>query len=56
MLLLGLEEIGRGILKILACLFFNGLFVVVLLVCALLNCKDTYCLKDLLFLLVINLS
>jgi len=55
-LLLGLEGIGQGILKILACLLFDSLLVVVLLVGVLLNCKNIYYLKDLLFLLAINLS
>ena len=52
MLLLGLREIGRGTLEMLACLLLNSFLVVIFL----LNCKDTHCLKDLLSLLAINLS
>jgi len=50
MLLLGLGEIGRGILKMSACLPLNSLLVVMFLVDVFLNYKDT-----LLFLLAIDL-
>ena len=50
MLLLGLREIGEGILKMSACLPLNSLLVVMFLVDVFLNYKDT-----LLFLLAIDL-
>jgi len=53
--LLGLREISREILEISAFFSFDGLPKVVLLVCILLNCKDTYCLKVLFSQLAISL-
>jgi len=48
-LLLGLGGISKEILKMLACLPFNSLLVVVFLINVLLNCNKIYCLKDLKF-------
>jgi len=55
-LLLGLGGINGGILEILAYLPLNMLFGVIFLIGALLNYAETYCLKDLLSLLAVNLS
>ena len=56
MLLQGLGGMGKRTFEILACLSLDGLLVVVIFfVSVLLNCKSTYCLKDLLSLLAINL-
>jgi len=54
MLLLGLGGIGRGILEIFAYLPLDMLLGVFLFEIDLLNCANTYCLKDL-FLFAINL-
>jgi len=56
MLLLGLGEIGKEILEMLACLLLDGFLVNMLFVGVLLNYIDTYCLKDLLSLLAVSLS
>ena len=55
-LLLGLEGINEEILEMLACLPLNMLFRIIFLTGVLLNCAETYCLKDLLSLLAVNLS
>jgi len=44
-----------GILEILACLSSDILVRVIFLMGALLNCTEIHCLKDLLFLLAVNL-
>ena len=54
-LLLGLGEIGREILKMLAYLSLDSFFRVIFLEDVLLNYAKTHCLKDLLFLFVVNL-
>ena len=55
-LLLGLKGIGRGILETSAYLPFTELLEIVVLAGILLNCAVTYCLNDLLFLFITNLS
>ena len=54
-LLLDLGGMGEGILEILACLPLDALFRVIFLIDALLNYTEIHCLKDLLFLLAVNL-
>jgi len=55
-LLLGLEEIGEGIIKISICLSFVGFRISVDFMGFLLNWDETYCLKDVFLLLAVNLS
>ena len=57
--LLGLGEIDEGTFKILACLFFGNMLwfeTIKDLESLWLNCAKMYCLKDLWFLLAVNLS
>ena len=55
-LLLGLRGIDREILEILVYLSLDSFFRVIFLEDILLNYAKTHCLKDLLFLFVVNLS
>ena len=55
MFLLGLREVDKRILDILACLSFTDLLGDVTLLGILLNCAKTHYLNDLLFLFTVNL-
>ena len=56
MFLLGLGGIDKEILDISTCLPFTDLLGNIILLGILLNCAETHCLNDLLFLFTANLS